>query len=43
METFFSFSSAKKPSHCPSGEKNGLVPPVVPGIGLGCGLSIERK
>ena len=33
IETFFSFSSAKKAIHCPSGEKNGFVALSVPVIG----------
>ena len=42
-ETFFSFPPAKKPTHWPSGEKNGALAPSVPGIGLASRLSIERK
>src|SRR5262249_49468040 len=32
-ETFLSRPSAKNAIHCPSGEKNGLIAPSVPGSG----------
>jgi hypothetical protein len=40
--TFFIFPVLKKPNHWPSGEKNGVVPPSVPGIGAPSKLSISR-
>src|SRR5437867_7578460 len=41
-ETFFSLPSAKNPNDCPSGEKNGLSAPSVPGIGVASRRSIGR-
>src|SRR5262249_2194538 len=41
-ETFFSLPSAKNPTDCPSGEKNGLSAPSVPGIGVASKRSIAR-
>ena len=43
-ETFFSFSSpaAQKATHFPSGEKNGVVAPSVPGITSASAWSIAR-
>ena len=41
--TFFSLPLAKKPIHWPSGEKNGLSPPSVPGIGVLSNSSIPRR
>jgi hypothetical protein len=32
--TFFSLRSWKKPIHCPSGEKKGVMAPSVPAMGL---------
>jgi hypothetical protein len=34
-DTFFSFPGTPNPTHRPSGEKNGLNAPSVPGIGVG--------
>src|SRR5262249_27541716 len=42
-ETFFSLPSAKNPTHCPSGEKNGVSAPSVPWIGVASKRSRERK
>src|SRR5262245_17621315 len=41
-ETLFSLPSAKNPTDCPSGEKNGLSAPSVPGIGVGSNRSVVR-
>ena len=41
--TFFSFSSARKPIHAPSGEMNGAVAPSVPGSGAASSRSNERS
>ena len=40
--TFLSSPAAPKPTHRPSGEKKGLVPPLVPGIGVTSSRSILR-
>ena len=36
IDIFFSFPPAKKPIHCPSGEKNGLRPSSVPDNAVAC-------
>src|SRR5262245_44445993 len=41
--TFLSFPSETKPSHVPSGEKNGLDPPSVPVTGSPSKRSTDRK
>jgi len=40
MDTFFSFPPAQNPTHWPSGEKNGLMAPSVPGITFVSNVSI---
>ena len=42
-ETFLSFPPAKNPSHCPSGEKKGVLVPSVPATGLASRLSSPRR
>src|SRR5204862_5833232 len=41
-DTFFSSREVKKPSHSPSGAKNGFPPPSVPAIGTAAGRSSAR-
>src|SRR3989442_11618182 len=41
--TFFSFLSVKNAIHLPSGEKNGVPAPSVPGMGLESRASTERR
>ena len=40
--TFFSVLRAQKPTHAPSGEKNGASPPSVPGIDVASARSMSR-
>ena len=39
---FFSFPPLKKATHCPSGEKNGLAAPSLPGSATACSRSSLR-
>src|SRR5512138_958220 len=41
--TFFNSVVVKKPSHSPSGEKNGANPPSVPAIGSAADASSARR